>query len=154
MSVAHDRPVSSIRLAARGEIPELQSLIAAALAQYEGKASAAVFKPYVENSCNIGERWDEGQVPALDCEGHIAGTVTYYADAAREDLGLPQGWAGFRTLAVHPSARNFGFGRLLTDWCLRGHPDVARHIDVVARQLGIARGMVMEQATVRHTALL
>lgn len=123
---------STVRSATRDEIPEIAALIAAALASLEGKAAAAVLKLYVQNSCDIGARWDEAEVLVLESKACIVDTVTYHADAAREGLGLPPGWAGFRTLAVHPRARNRDFGRRLVTHCIdmahqEGTPVVGIH---------------------------
>ncbi|HMR34339.1 MAG TPA: GNAT family N-acetyltransferase [Geminicoccus sp.] len=109
---------SSIRPAARAEIPKLSTLIAAAFAPFEGKVPAIPFGLYVENSCNIGERWDEAEVLVAVNGGRIAGTVTFYSDASREQLGLSADWSGFRTLAVHPAMRRRGLGRLLVEECI------------------------------------
>jgi len=108
----------AIRHATRLEIPAITPIIAAALAQYRNEVPAAMFDAYVANSCNLVDRWDDADVLVVKIDGRIAGTVTYFADASREGLGLPGDWAGFRTLAVHPSARGRGLGRRLIDRCL------------------------------------
>lgn len=107
-----------VRPVARAEIPELSTLIAAAFAPLEGKVPATPFGLYVEDSCNIGERWDEAEILVAVSGGRIAGTVTFYSDASREQLGLPADWSGFRTLAVHPAMRRHGLGRLLVEECI------------------------------------
>lgn len=76
----------------------------------------------------------------LDRSGRIDATVAYYADATLESLGLPHGWAGFRTLAVHPRARGQGFGRQLVDRCI----DNARRDGTTA--VGIHSAAFMERA--------
>jgi GNAT superfamily N-acetyltransferase len=93
-------------------------LISAAFEPFRRHAPAEALRLYIENSRNIDERWDHGQVLVLGYDGRIVATVTYYADASLEGLGLPHGWAGFRTLAVHPKARSRGFGRCLVDRCI------------------------------------
>ena len=76
----------------------------------------------------------------MDYNGRIAATVTYYADAAQEGLGLPGGWSGFRTLAVHPLARGLGFGRRLMDLCIE------RACRGGALSMGIHTAAFMERA--------
>jgi predicted N-acetyltransferase YhbS len=118
MSQTLMRATGLIRAATRSEIPEIASLIDASFARFRGHAPAAPLEAYIEHSRNIGERWDEAEVLVTERDGRIAGTVTFYGDASREGLGLPQNWAGFRTLAVNPAARGHGLGRLLTDRCV------------------------------------
>lgn len=132
MSQIQPPSVIAVRHATRLEIPGITPVIVAALAQYRNEAPAAMFDVYVANSCNLADRWDDAEVLVASINGHIAGTVTYFADASREGLGLPQEWAGFRTLAVHPSARGQGLGRRLIDRCLyearrHGTPTVGIH---------------------------
>jgi predicted N-acetyltransferase YhbS len=112
-------PASAIRTANRDDIPEIASLIDAAFAPFRGHAPAAALDAYIDNSRSIGERWDEAEVLVAESGVRIAGTITFDADASREGLGLPQGWAGFRTLAVHPDMRGRGLGRLLVDQSLK-----------------------------------
>jgi ribosomal protein S18 acetylase RimI-like enzyme len=53
---------------------------------------------------------------------------------------LPETWAGFRLLAVHPDARGHGLGRLLTLECLR------RAREAEARTLGLHTSSLMAVA--------
>ncbi|MEQ1956247.1 GNAT family N-acetyltransferase [Mesorhizobium sp. CN2-181] len=129
-----------IRPADRSETTEISSLIAAAFEPFRGNAPTEALRLYIENSCNIDERWDKGQVLVLDHNGRIVATVTYYADATLEGLGWPHGFAGFRTLAVHPQARSHGFGRRLVDRCI----DNARRDG--AKAVGIHSAAFMERA--------
>jgi predicted N-acetyltransferase YhbS len=131
---------NDVRPADRTEIPEISSLIAAAFEPFRGETPDEVLRLYIENLCNIDERWDEGQVLVLDHNGRIVATVTYHADATLEGLGLPYGWAGFRTLAVHPRARSRGFGRRLVERCI----DNARRDS--AKAGGIHSAAFMERA--------
>ena len=108
-----------VRPATRREIPEIEQLILAAFSPYrEQVSSMPVLEAYIENSRDIGSRWDEAEILAVEVNGRIGGTVTWYADASREGLNLPRDWAGFRTLAVHPDLRGLGLGRTLVRECI------------------------------------
>jgi len=128
-----------IRPATRGEIPEIAALIEAALEAYKGEAPDLVLKLYVELSRDVATRWGDGDVLVAVRDGRIAGTVTFYADAGLEHFGLPHGWAGFRTLAVHPAAQGQGVGSQLVQSCLA----MARP---VATTVGIHTGAFMRSA--------
>lgn len=108
-----------VRRASRRESPEIEQLILAAFSPYRGQVSAsAVLEAYIENSRNVASRWDEAEILAVEVNGRIGGTVTWYEDASREGLNLPRDWAGFRTLAVHPDLRRLGLGSALVRDCI------------------------------------
>jgi len=107
-----------IRPATREEIPEIGSMIAAAFEQYRHEAPAPLFEAYLEQSRDLAARWHIAEVLVAEIEGRIVGTVTFFPDAGAEELGLPEGWAGFRTLAVHPAARGRGIARALSRTCV------------------------------------
>lgn len=117
---------SVIRPAARHEVGDIVDVVIAAYEQYRPRVPAAIFDAYLEDMRRLGERWDEARVLVGLHQGRIAGTISFYADASLEGLGLPQGWAGFRTLAVHPAARGRGLGRRLVEACV----DSARGLGV------------------------
>ena len=91
-----------------------------------------------EESADIVARWDEAEVLVAEIDGEVAGTVSFYADASREGLGFPAGWAGFRTLAVDPAMRGRGIGKALLAGLPRqganaGAPTLAIHTSQVMR---------------------
>jgi predicted N-acetyltransferase YhbS len=98
-----------IRPATKHEIPEIESEGVAAYTQYRDEVPAAIFDAYVEDLRHLAEHWDEAAVLVAEVDGRIAGNVLFYANASTEGLGLPEGWAKFRKLAVRPEMR----GRLL-----------------------------------------
>jgi GNAT superfamily N-acetyltransferase len=118
--------ISLVRQARRSEIPRIAPIVAAALEEFRGSIPADIFDAYVNQSADLGARWDEAEVLVAELDGRIAGTVSFYPDASREGLGFPAHWAGFRTLAVDPALRGKGIGRTLLAACL----DRARTIAV------------------------
>jgi hypothetical protein len=94
-----------IRRATRQEIPEIEGIVLAAFEQFRDQAPPVMFEAYLEKSRNVAAHWDDAEVLVAEALGQIAGTVTFYADASAQGVGLPGDWAGFRTLAVQPDAR-------------------------------------------------
>jgi GNAT superfamily N-acetyltransferase len=129
-----------IRSASRHEIPEIEAVSVAAYAHYRGDMPAAIFDSYLADLRRLAQYWEETEVLVADLDGRIAGSVLFYADASSEGLGLPQGWAGFRKLAVHPEARGLGLGRELVGSCV----DLARRLG--APTVGIHTTFFMKAA--------
>jgi predicted N-acetyltransferase YhbS len=119
-SVPHSESSGSclIRPAAKRDLPDIESAVVAAFAQFRAEAPAPLFEAYIEDSRNLAARWDIAEILVAEVDQRIAGTVTFYADASAEGLGLPTGWAGFRTLAVQPVLRGRGIGRSLVEKCV------------------------------------
>ena len=107
-----------VRPAAPDEISEIEAVCVAAYAEYRSQVPLSVFKGYVDDLHHLSDHWSDAKVLVADVGGQIAGSVLFYADASTEGLGLPQGWAGFRKLAVHPRKRGRGLGRCLTQACI------------------------------------
>lgn len=107
-----------IRHAAPDEISEIEAVCVAAFSEYRGEMPLTVFESYIDDLHHLSDHWHEAEVLVAEVGGHIAGSVLFYADASTEGLGLPQGWSGFRKLAVHPRKRGRGLGRSLTQACI------------------------------------
>lgn len=113
-----DRLAGLVRPAARRDIPEIEAVTVAAYAEFRDRIPAAIFAAYMDDLRRIAERWEEAELLVAELGGRVAGTVTFYASADSEGMGLPRGWAGFRRLAVHPEVRGRGVGRALTAACV------------------------------------
>src|SRR5687767_12170290 len=107
-----------IRHAAPDEILEIEAVCVAAYAEYRSEVPLSIFEGYVDDLHRLSDHWHEAEVLVAEVGGQIAGSVLFYADASTEGLGLPQGWCGFRKLAVHPRRRGRGLGRSLTQACI------------------------------------
>lgn len=134
------RGAVEVRRARRDEIPALAAVIDAAFAEFRAMRPAPVWAAYLAETRDVARRWDAAEVLAAEAGGAPVGTVSYHADAARGKMGLPSGWAGFRALAVRPSARGLGVGRALAGAC------VARARAAGAPALGIHTHPAMRAA--------
>jgi predicted N-acetyltransferase YhbS len=107
-----------IRHAAPDEISKIEAVCVAAYSEYRSEVPLSVFESYIDDLQRLSDHWHEAEVLVAEVGGRIAGSVQFYADASTEGLGLPQGWSGFRRLAVHPRQRGRGLGRSLTQACI------------------------------------
>jgi predicted N-acetyltransferase YhbS len=107
-----------IRRAAPDEISEIETVCAAAYAEYRSEVPLPIYEGYIDDLHRLSDHWHEAEVLVAEVGGQIAGTVLFYEDASTEGLGLPQEWSGFRKLAVHPQSRGRGIGRSLTQACI------------------------------------
>jgi GNAT superfamily N-acetyltransferase len=129
-----------VRHATMREIPEIESLTVAAYTEFKDQIPPAIFDAYLADTRHLADRWDEAEVLVAELEGRIAGTVSFYSDASREGLGLPNHWAGFRRLAVAPEMRGHGVGWMLVGACV----DRARAIEALT--VGIHTASFMKAA--------
>lgn len=131
-------PAVLVRPARKEEADRIGEIVRAAWAELRDGIPPVVFAAYVEESADVAARWDEAEVLVAEHGGQLAGTITHYADAGREGLGFPSGWAGFRTLAVDPARRGRGIGRRLLGAsidkaCAEGAPTLAIHTSAVMK---------------------
>ncbi|VTU18512.1 putative acetyltransferase [Variovorax sp. PBS-H4] len=129
-----------IRPAARHEATPIASIRMAAYSQYRRSVPPAVFEAYLDDLRHVEKPEQGTQLLVAEWQGRVVGSVVFYADAGLEGLGLPEGWAGFRKLAVHPDARGRGLGRRLAQYC------VARARELGAPTMGIHGSSFMTTA--------
>lgn len=127
-----EEPRHTIRLAGRQELDAVAELVREAFAPFEEVLPRHIFEPYLKESSDFSARLADRDVAVLLRGDRLVGTVSYYADAAREDMGWASGLAGLRTLAVAPSAQGHGLGRALCEWCIararhQGAPALVLH---------------------------
>ncbi|WP_207483775.1 GNAT family N-acetyltransferase [Arenibaculum pallidiluteum] len=132
-----------IRPAKRYEIPEIEQCCVEANLQYGRDVSPDLFDPFIKGMENLNHYWNDTQVLVAETSGRIVGSIQYCRDASTEGLGWPPHWAGFRKLAVRPSARGHAIGRMLIEGCL------ALAAEDGASAIGVHASFFM--AAARHT---
>jgi GNAT superfamily N-acetyltransferase len=109
-----------VRLARPDDVDRIASLFAPALAPYRGKGADWIVDAYLAELVDVRSRFDTAETYVATVGDRIVGTIAFYPDVALEGWSnLPQGWAGFRALAVDPAARGAGAGGLLVGHCIR-----------------------------------
>jgi len=119
-------PEYKIRNAKTVEFEEIGKLMVGVYSQLEGFPKEAEQPEYYKMLANIGDLTNKPETEllvAVSPDGKIAGGVVYFSDMKYYGSGgtatEEQNAAGFRLLAVDPSLRGQGIGKLLVDECLR-----------------------------------
>lgn len=109
-----------IRTARRSELGEVSLLIRDAYKEYERLLSPGDWQAYVQDITDVRSRLRVAELIVAEMDSKPVGAVTLYLPSASpSETGWPEGWAGIRILAVHPSCRGRGIGRALMEKCLR-----------------------------------
>ncbi len=115
-----------VRNALPGEFEEIGKLMVRAYSQLEGFPKESEQPNYYKMLANIGELTNNPGTELLVAFSpgeRIAGGVVYFSDMKYYGSGgtatLEKDAAGFRLLAVDPSNRGQGIGKLLTNECIR-----------------------------------
>jgi ribosomal protein S18 acetylase RimI-like enzyme len=141
-----------LRDARPDEFDAVARLLRDAYRQYEKFMPAEAWRHYLRDIMDVRSRLDVAELIVAEVDGELAGTVTLYPRAAGSTVeGWPEGWAGVRLLAVHPSCRGRGIGRALMDECTRrcrerGIRTIGLHTTVM---MEVARGMYERMGFVR-----
>jgi ribosomal protein S18 acetylase RimI-like enzyme len=108
-----------VREARNWDLDQVVSTLHAANAEFEPVLPEAFYRAYLANVLDVRSRLVESELyVATESERRIVGTITLYPDASRESWGWPSGCSGIRAVAVEPSARGLGIGRLLAEHCI------------------------------------
>jgi ribosomal protein S18 acetylase RimI-like enzyme len=109
----------NIRPAGAEELAEVENLVKTAYREFQPLMPAAAWNRWMDN---ISEtlHTPEGVVLVAGDQGRIEGSVKFYPDAGQAHQGQwPAGAASIRLLAVSPATRGRGYGRLLTQACVK-----------------------------------
>lgn len=115
-----------VRNAKPSEFDEIGKLMVLVYSQLEGFPKPSEQPAYYNMLANIGEQTNKPETEllvAVSSDNKIAGGLVYFSDmqyygsggTATKELNA----AGFRLLAVDPSIRGHGIGKLLTNECIQ-----------------------------------
>jgi ribosomal protein S18 acetylase RimI-like enzyme len=119
--------VIQIREAEAEELAEVESLIKTAYREFQPFMPEAAWNRWMDN---VSETLHApgGMVLVAEPGGRLEGTVKFYPDAAQAHQGeWPAGAGLIRLLAVAPDSRGRGYGRLLTQACLKHAREMQIH---------------------------
>ncbi|MCW3071249.1 MAG: family N-acetyltransferase [Bacteroidetes bacterium] len=132
-----DKKQYTVRNAKPGEYKEIGKLMVEVYSQLEGFPKPSEQPAYYQVLANIGDMAGKPGTEllvALSPDNKIAGAVVYFSNMQHYGSGgtatAEQNASGFRLLAVDPSERGQGIGKLLTIECIRKAKD-KKHSQVI-----------------------
>lgn len=109
----------TIRPATVHDFDDVIDVMRVANAEFESVVPAPFYDAYLTDVTDLrGRLTDTELLVAERADGRIAGAVTFYPRASDEGWGWPAGCTGIRAVAVHPTERGRGQGRLLAEACI------------------------------------
>lgn len=140
----------AIRLAEDSEIESARGVLGEAYAQYEADFPPDNWTRYMADILDLEGRAADSELLVAELGGKLVACVSYFPPGAKmaypsdafSEVWPPE-WSAFRLLAVHPSARGSGVGRVLTKACIeraraQGAPAVGLH---TTAPMSVARAM-------------
>jgi ribosomal protein S18 acetylase RimI-like enzyme len=109
----------TIRPATMHDYDDVVAIMGVANAEFESAVPAPFYDAYLADVIDIRGRLSDTELLVAErADGRIAGAITFYPCAADEGWGWPAGCTGIRAVAVHPTDRGRGHGRLLAEACI------------------------------------
>lgn len=114
----------SIRAATESQIDDIADLLLASYDEFAPAPGDPLEESWAEYRLEIADvrsRFQIGEHLVIDEGGKMIATATFFPDGSHPHLGAdawPAGYSSMRLLAVHPSQRGRGLGRILTQACI------------------------------------
>ena len=121
---------ATIRDYRASDAEDLDRIAIAAFTQFEDRyADWPAMRAIVSKASTLSET---GEIVIAECDGRLAGAVTYVGPDVAKAPFFDQAWPVIRMLVVDPQCRGKGIGRALTDECIAraqrdGAPVIALH---------------------------
>jgi ribosomal protein S18 acetylase RimI-like enzyme len=129
-------PEILVREAAPDEYEKVAELTIQAYEEFAPDLMEDEWERYRLDLANVEGRSKEAKIIVAEQDGQLVGSVAYFPPGTRDPQVFPPDWSWIRVLAVHPSHRGKGIGRLLTKECIeRARKDGATSIGLYTTQV-------------------
>ena len=141
----------AIRNVRPDEYDEVAGLTVEAYQEFAGAITPEDWMTMRTNLRNVAKRAKEGKVVVAEQDGQLVGAVAHFAPGTPRHERFPPQWALVIMLAVRPSHRRQGVGRLLTEECTRrARQDGARQVGLHTSELMTAARSLYEDLGFRQ----